>query len=137
MVNRAVDGGIVQRPRPRRGWFWRLTACAAGPLVALQLLLAGIVAVQMAAELPPDPSVICYGAGQPDADDPASGAGHAVHTACAICAFAALAPLLASGSPAQLLRNAFARLSIDTALPAAVATLAYSPRSSQGPPQSA
>ncbi len=122
----------------RRGRGWdRLVAFVIGPLVALQLLLTGIVTVQMASELLPDPSVICYGAGQPDADDPAPGDGHAIRIACVVCAFAALAPLLVQGSPAQLLRNAFARLSIDTALPALVAPLAYSPRSSQGPPQGA
>jgi hypothetical protein len=81
--------------------------------------------------------VICYGAGQSDSGDAAPDDGHAIHAACAICAFAVLAPLVVPGSAGQVLRNAFARLSIDTALPALVAPLAYSPRSSQGPPQGA
>ncbi len=115
----------------------RLGALALGPLVALQLLLAGAVAVQMAAQPPLDRSVICYGAGLPADDGGAGDGGPLRHLACIICVFATLAPLIADGGAHLLLRDAHADLRPDAPPRLVPVAPSYSPRSSQGPPPAA
>ncbi len=115
----------------------RLAAIVFGPLVALQLLFAGIVSVQMAAQPPLDRSVICYGAGLPADDDGAGDGSHVRHAACVICIFATLAPLVADSGAHLLLRDAYSCLLLVTPPSPIAVTLPYSPRSSQGPPRAA
>ena len=111
-----------------------LVGLATSYAFALQLLLAGIVVTQMTAASA-DPFVICVG--DPNSPDGSHGTNdpHAAHQTCAICTFAASAPLLSAiGDSVPLAIEAAA-----TFHPAAV-TLAvpggrHDPRSSQGPPQ--
>lgn len=115
----------------------RLAAIVLGPLVALQLLLAGVVSVQMAAQPPLDRSVICYGAGIVSDNDRGGDGEHARHAACALCVFATLAPLMASSNAHLLLRDAYSCLPFGIPPPLVAATPPHSPRSSQGPPPAA
>lgn len=115
----------------------RLAAFVLGPLVALQLLLAGIVAVQMAAQPPLDRSVMCYGAGLPADDAGEDDAGSVRHSACVLCIFAKLAPLVAGNGGHLLLRDAYACLPAETPPPLVALNPIHNPRTSQGPPPAA
>lgn len=124
---------------------WRQQSClkgAVGAVVAfvfaLQMLLAGIAATQMAAADPADPFVICYGSGHtPDGDTGSNKGAPVHHAACAICVLASFSPPVPEIATLQLARSSAP----------AVAHLApqahrgpaskHDPRSSQGPPQTA
>lgn len=110
-------------------------ALAAAHALALQLLLAGIVATQMAIAPAADAAAMLCAelghGGSPDGGQPATGLHH---VPCVICAFAAAAaPLPEAGAldAPRALAHAIERHE-DTA---AIATARrHDPRSSQGPP---
>lgn len=135
MIGSTGTGGIVRLAHTR--WLRRLAAVAIGPLVALQLLLAGIVSVQMAVEPPLDASVICYGAGRAADGDSDHGEGHARHVACAICVLAALVSPIPPRGAHLLLRDAFSYRLVEPPSPRVTTAAPHTPRSSQGPPRAA
>jgi hypothetical protein len=122
------------------GWWRRCAGLRAGvgfvvgQLVALQLLLVGVVATQMAAGSAASPFAICYGSSQsPDGTGTGSNP-HVKHTSCVVCAFASCAPPLLSFKPFA------ANLHVASATFHAVRhgligdADRYDPRQSQGPP---
>ncbi|MGO4714901.1 DUF2946 family protein [Bradyrhizobium sp. 2TAF24] len=121
----------------RRSWLRKVVALAAGHALALQLLLAGIVATQMAvAPAAAVAAALCADLGHGSAPDgqPATGLHH---VPCAVCAFAAAAaPLPQAGAldAPRSLAHAIERHD-DTA--AFAAARRHDPRSSQGPPLNA
>ena len=117
-------------PKSRTSWLRICVAVAASYALVLQITLAGILATQMAAASAADASAICYAAGN-DAHTPVS----AVHRSCVICAVAPAVSLPSATAPIAL-RFAAA---VDFPRPAewSVVRRLHSPRSSQGPPQTA
>ena len=124
---------------------WRQQSClkgAVGAVVAfvfaLQMMLAGIAATQMAAADPADPFVICYGSDHAPDGDTGSGKGAPVHhAACAICVLAAFSPPVPEAATLQLVRgSASAALHLAPQVQHGPASK-HDPRSSQGPPQTA
>ena len=115
----------------RTSWLRLCVAVAASYALVLQIALAGILATQTAAASTADASAICYAAGSDDAHAPVS----AVHQSCVICAVAPAVSLPSATAPVAL-RFAAA---IDFQRPAERPVLVrlHSPRSSQGPPQTA
>jgi hypothetical protein len=123
----------------RRGAFLKgpvgaVVAC----VFALQMLLAGIAATQMAAADPADPFVICYGSGHAPDGDAGSNKGIPVHhAACAICVLASFSPPVPEIAALQLARSSeLAALHLAPQAHHGPASK-HDPRSSQGPPQTA
>jgi hypothetical protein len=114
-----------------------LIGILASQIIALQLLLAGIVATQMAVRASDDPFVICHGNGQSAPSQPGKTSSSIYHAACAICAFAAhAAPVPVDTSHVAILD--VLTTAIASVTPLAIATSdRHSPRTSQGPPLSA
>lgn len=111
-----------------------------GYALALQLLLAGVVASRMALADPANPFEICLSDSVEHApgDDSGKSSGIVVHQKCVVCALAAYAPPLAD-APSQ---PAFdATQSNAEPWPVAIPTPGlderHHPRSSQGPPAAA
>jgi len=117
----------------RTSWLRLCVAVAASYALVLQIALAGILATQTAAASTADASAICYAAGSDDAHAP--GTTPAAHPSCVICAVAPAVSLPSATAPVAL-RFAAA---IDFQRPAERPVLVrlHSPRSSQGPPQTA
>jgi hypothetical protein len=105
-------------------------AVAASYALVLQIALAGILATQMAASAA-DASAICYSAGDDDAHAP----GTAVHQSCVICAVAPAVSLPSAASPVAL--RLAAAVDFPRAAEWSLVRRLHSPRSSQGPPQTA
>jgi hypothetical protein len=102
--------------------------------LALQMLLAGVVATQMAVAEPAN-AVICYG--NHSGDGGTSGGERIHHAACVVCALASLAAPACDATQAYPLRLAVtADIHFISALPAH-AGRRHTPRSSQGPPATA
>jgi outer membrane receptor protein involved in Fe transport len=81
-----------------------LIGILASQIIVLQLLLAGIVATQMAVRASADAFVICHGNGQSSPSQPGETNSPNYHAACAICAFAAhAAPVPADSSHVTIL----------------------------------
>jgi len=120
--------GIDYRP-----WLRKAVVFATAYILALQLILAGMVAAQMAVASATDGPVICYGGGgldkSSDQKTPAID-----HVPCAVCAFASNAPALpGTVSLNAHLAESFAIIFARTeALQNPVRH--HDPRSSQGPP---
>ena len=114
----------------RTSWLRLCVAVAASYALVLQIVLTGILATQMAAASAAGLSVICYDGG--DAHAP----GTAVHQGCVVCSVAPTVSLPSTTTPVAL-RFAAA---VDFQRPAERSVLLprlHSPRSSQGPPQTA
>jgi type 1 fimbria pilin len=108
-------------------------AVAASYALVLQIALAGMLATQMAAVAAPDASAICYAAGD---DNNAHAPGTAVHQSCVICAVAP-AVSLPSAAASTIVRFAATVDFQHQAERSALVQKLHSPRSSQGPPQTA
>ena len=114
----------------RTSWLRIFVAVAASYALVLQIALAGMLATQMAASA--DASAICTADGDTHAPDKT----HAVHQSCVICAVAPAVSLPPTAASA-IVRFAAA---VDFQHPAERSALVrklHSPRSSQGPPQTA
>jgi hypothetical protein len=123
---------------PRRGWLRGAIGTATAFVLALQMLLAGMLATQMAVAGPADPFVICYGSGHGGDDaQPGSSGTRVHHASCVICAFASAAPPVADvvQSLAVMVATQVVVSPCVPALPSA--SRHHDPRSSQGPPQAA
>jgi hypothetical protein len=107
-------------------------AVAASYALVLQIALAGMLAARTAASAA-DASAICYAAG---GDTHAPGTTHAVHQSCAVCAVAP-AVSLPSAAASTVVRFAGAFDFQHLAELSARVHRNHSPRSSQGPPQTA
>jgi len=121
----------------RQRWLRGLVGVIAGQVVALQLLLAGVLASQMAVADPAAAFAICHSDASPAGEQPGPADAHLKHTTCAVCAFAAVTPLLPAGDVAALYRQAS---DITPARPLSQAigrADRHDPRTSQGPPQTA
>jgi hypothetical protein len=122
----------------RKAWLRGAIGVVAAYVLALQTLLAGIVATQMAVGDPANPFVICYGSGDNGSTESApldKPRAHVDHANCAICTFAASSPPIPR-SPA--IARITVAVSFGTVAPApAIGNDRHNPRSSQGPPQSA
>lgn len=125
------------------GWLRRKaglrTAVSAvtAPILALQLLLAGMIATQMAVPAPTFAAAICHSIdGSAGTDLPTPGS-HLGHQHCAVCAFAAGTPVLPGGGP-SIPTRLVPLVAISTTV-SDVATLErrHEPRLSQGPPRHA
>ena len=135
------EGAVVVAWWRRRALLRGMVGVFAGQLLALQFLLAGIIATQMAAAQPADPFAICFGghaafdsSGQADPQRTT----HPQHTTCVVCAFASHAPPIAA-DVSQLVAAPVGATPI--ALPATALAVdragRYGPRLSQGPPLNA
>jgi hypothetical protein len=71
-----------------------MTGILAAYALALQILLSGIIATQMAVGGAGGAAQICFGGGQPSDD----GNAPVAHVSCAVCAFASACPPLPSVS---------------------------------------
>jgi hypothetical protein len=135
MVN-GVRLGILFVPLRRRVWMRAAIALFSAYTLVVQVLLANIIATQMAVTSPADPFAICYGTGgnPPGHDQPA---GHVSHSHCVVCSFASFAPPL----PHAIAVTAFVQSSVEPVFFAArmfaPARARHDPRTSQGPPQTA
>ena len=103
-------------------------------LFAIQLILAAVVATQMA--VPGELDAICHnveaaGSNAPQ-KPPAQSPDH--HTGCPICAFASGVPPLPDASPSLQNQPALEISAITTAWLAISSGRQHEPRSSQGPP---
>ena len=119
-------------PTSRTSWLRLCVAVAASYALVLQIVLTGILATQMAAASTADAAVICYAAGGDSEHAP----GTAGHQSCVICSVAPTVSLPSATAPTAL-RFAAA---VDFPRPAERSALLrrfHSPRSSQGPPQTA
>jgi hypothetical protein len=106
----------------------------ASQIIALQFLLTGIVATEMAVRASADAFVICHGNNQSPSGQPGSYVNHAT---CAICAFAAHAPLVPPDTSHVAILDVLTSV-VANVTPLAIATSErHSPRTSQGPPLSA
>lgn len=112
---------------------WAVIACAYA--FALHMLLAGVVATQMAVADPAH-ATICYG--NPDQDGGATGGTARIHhSACVVCALASLTAPPCDGTQAHPLRSVVAaERCFACAAPERLAQR-HTPRSSQGPPPAA
>ncbi|HVG52227.1 MAG TPA: hypothetical protein VM867_11400 [Xanthobacteraceae bacterium] len=115
-----------------------VAANAAAFVFALQLILAGLISTQMAANAAAGHASffeLCYGAGAPS-DDGSAGT-KVFHQTCAVCAFSAAAPPLPEVAAAG--RVVFSILVVHVAVEQSSLTSErrHESRSSQGPPQTA
>ncbi|RAI46190.1 hypothetical protein CH341_00375 [Rhodoplanes roseus] len=110
----------------------RVVGLVAAYALALQMLLAGIVATEMAVAGDAAAATLCFGA--PDGPD-ASGTSHppTPHSPCAICAFASAAPPL-PGLAGLALPQAGRRIRRRVRTTARRCARRRDPRSSRGPP---
>jgi hypothetical protein len=116
----------------RTSWLRLCVAVAASYALVLQITLVGILATQIGAASAADASAICYAAGGDSEHAP----GTAVHQSCVVCSVAPAVSLPSAAAPIAL-RFAAA---VDFQRPAEWSALLrrlHSPRSSQGPPQTA
>lgn len=112
-------------------------AVMAAHVFVLQLLLAGIVATQMAvaAASPTDPFAICHG-GEMSADTGHEQPGPAaVHQHCSICTFASTPPLSPVTSQSNVIAFGNVVAFWTPTAPSSLVDQSHSPRTSQGPPQ--
>lgn len=121
----------------RQGGLKGAIGTATAFVLALQVLLAGVLASEMAAAGPADAFVICYGNGHAG-DAPSPDPARVHHATCVVCAFAPVA-----APPAEIVQ-AFAVDSVGQPVvrrpmlvPALTTRRHHDPRSSQGPPQAA
>jgi hypothetical protein len=124
----------------RRGWLRAAVGTATAFVLALQMLLAGTFATQMAVAGPADPFVICYGNGhsQNGSDTQSDSTGTRIHHAsCAICALASVAPPVADVLQSLVVFATTEALVLSQAAVPPRAGRHHDPRSSQGPPQAA
>ena len=103
--------------------------------LALQMLLAGVIATQMAVAGPLDAAICASGQSPVGPDGSSRGQAHHLH--CTVCALVTFAAPPLHAAQAQRVRTVIA-----ATLQPAPATLApinprHTPRSSQGPPQTA
>jgi hypothetical protein len=119
-----------------RQWVRGAVGVAAAFVLALQMLLAGMLATQMAVAAPASPFVVCYGEGHGTvSDSPSKPAIH--HASCAVCtlaSFAAPVPEAAASLVAIATGHAVVQ-PLRSVSPRA--DRHHTPRSSQGPPQAA
>jgi hypothetical protein len=116
-------------------WLKRVAGIGCAYALALQMLLAGAVATQMAVAAPLD-AAICVAGHAPDGQDGNSG-GHAHHFHCTVCALVTFAAPPFDAVQAQLAPAVVAAPLQPQ--PAALAPVnpCHTPRSSQGPPRAA
>jgi hypothetical protein len=117
------------RTRGWRGWI----AIAAAYAFALQLILTGIIATQMATASPAEAFSICTGAGD---NSGGPGTPRTAHQACVVCAVAPAPPLPAADTAPALARVVTTIDFFGASRPLTVGTF-HSPRTSQGPPPNA
>ena len=112
-----------------------VTAMVAAYAFALQMLLTGVVATQMAAANPADPFVICTSTG---VDGGHGTTGKAVnHLTCAVCSLATSTPTVSGEHAAVVFQIAVPALYTPADAASASGTRRHEPRSSQGPPLNA
>jgi hypothetical protein len=121
----------------RNGWGRGLVGIIAGQVVALQLLLAGVLASQMAVADSIGALAICHNDASPAGEQPGPADAHLKHGTCAVCAFAAVAPLLPAGQAVALHRQASDLAPARPQRQVVDRARRHDPRSSQGPPQTA
>lgn len=116
-------------------WLRGAVGITAAYALALQMLLTGIAATQMAAADSASPFVICYGSHAQDGGG-GNDSTRIHHASCVACAFVAFS------SPVPETAAPFVRVEPTEAAPPSGpqiprnAALHRTPRSSQGPPQS-
>ncbi|MBI5132181.1 MAG: hypothetical protein HZA66_22285 [Rhodopseudomonas palustris] len=113
----------------------RTVGVIVGQLFALQLLLAGVVATQMAAAEASGLPAICSSSAAPTSDGSDHSKSPIHHVACPICAFASLAGSLPDAAAAAVLRTALDAGPSGASITTIGDADRFEPRSSQGPPQ--
>ena len=117
-----------------RSWLKGAVGVATGYLFAIQLILATVVATQMA--VPSELQAICHGveAAIPAIPQkaPSQPADH--HLGCPVCAFASSSPPLQESSQSLPNRRSLENPTTITAWFTESSRRQYEPRSSQGPP---
>jgi hypothetical protein len=109
---------------------------AAAFVLALQMLLAGVLATQMAVAAPAGPSAICYGEGHgTDSDSPSK--SRIYHASCAVCTLASFAPPVPDAAPSLTVVATVHAVVHPLRNVSPLADRHHDPRSSQGPPQAA
>jgi hypothetical protein len=106
-------------------------------IIVLQFLLAGIVATEMAVRASADGFAICRGLDQSSPSQPGKTGSHVHHSACVICAFAAHASPVPTDSSSIAVVDVLTNVVAGVTVPVVATPERYTPRSSQGPPQSA
>jgi hypothetical protein len=114
-----------------------VVAIATAYAFALQLLLTGILATQMAvaSAASANPFAICYSGTPAGGDHNGAGTPTAHQTCCNVCAVAWIAPPSPPASQPSVIRFVSAVAFRAAAAPPALAGQTHSPRTSQGPPQ--
>lgn len=115
-----------------RAWVALMAAYA----FALQMLFTGMIAAQSAAAAPADPFAICY------SSDKATDGGHntgapVAHQTCIVCTVAPGASLPPAVVHPIVFRFSVAVTFQPAVAPPDIANRSHTPRSSQGPPQTA
>jgi hypothetical protein len=120
-----------------KGGLRTMVAIAAAYAFALQLLLTGILATQMAvaSAASADPFAICYSGTPAGGEHNGAGTPTAHQTCCNVCAVAWIAPPSPPAAQPTVIRFASAVAFRPAAAPPALAGQTRSPRTSQGPPQ--
>jgi hypothetical protein len=125
----------MMRLMRRLAWLRAAVGLTAAYVLALQMLLGGVAATQMAVA-DPAASIICYGDHQQSGQDGKTGT-RIHHASCVVCALASLAP------PVPEIADVLAPVAVAaTAVSTAIAVLPparlrHEPRTSQGPPATA
>ncbi|TAK47309.1 MAG: DUF2946 domain-containing protein [Xanthobacteraceae bacterium] len=119
-----------------KGWLRGAIGVATAFVFAVQMLMAGIAATQMATAGPFDSSAICYGGHSSDDNGAGSPTKQINHATCVICVLASFsAPLPSKVEPAHPI-EAFVTAADRPAAQIRLATSRnHNPRTSQGPPQ--
>jgi hypothetical protein len=131
-----IGKGIMLSILRADSWLRRVAGIGCAYALALQMLLAGVVATQMVVAGPLD-AAICAPVHSPDGPD-GSGRGHAHHLHCTVCALVTFAAPPLDATDAQQVRTVTVAATLQPR-PAALAPInpRHTPRSSQGPPQTA
>jgi hypothetical protein len=114
-----------------------MTGFAVSLVLSLQLMLAGVIATQMAVAAGNSPFEICYGADSSTGGSHDNGSSpiHANHAPCVICSFASVSAPAPTVGTFVIFRTGFVAAYVAATSPAAIAGERHNPRLSQGPPQ--
>ena len=117
-----------------RSWLRKAVCIATAYLLALQLVLAGALAAQMAFTAG-EAQANCHSIAADDGTGGQTGPIHYDdHAACSICAFTSCVPTLSGAPSAGFTSQPQTTVQFTASWAAAFAGERYEPRSSQGPP---
>lgn len=119
----------------RKAWLKGAVGIFAAYVLALQMVLAGIVATQMAAAEITGGTVICHSNTSDSGDG--QGPAHIQHASCAVCTLASSSSPIPETAAFALPVSSAASTSAFAAPAFRIAGRRHNPRSSQGPPQTA